>query len=102
MKKLLLTILFTLVLGGGASADLKWPNFMTKEIPKELLDKINDNSNNEIELILKQVDINNKQMRVTLMKTIIQTENAKIMMGNSVLSSEEQELMKRLLNKYSN
>ena len=102
MKKLFSTILvLSLLLSGNAYADVKWPKFMTKEIPKELLNKINDSSNNEIEAILKQVDIKNKQMRVMLMKTIVQTESAKILMGNSELSVvEEQEIIEKLLKKY--
>ena len=64
-----------------------------------VIQEINKNhsssSNNEIEDILKQVDIKNKQMRVMLMKTIVQTESAKILMGNSELSVEEQEIIEK-------
>ena len=101
MKKLFSTILvLSLLLSGNAYADDKCPTFMTKESPKEILNKINDSSNNEIEAILKEVDIKNKQMRVMLMKTIVQTESAKILMGNSELSVEEQEIIEKLLKKY--
>ena len=101
MKKLFSTILVLgLLLNFNANADVKWPKFMTKEIPKEILNKINDGSNNEIEDILKQVDIKNKQIRVMLMKTIVQTESAKILMGNSELSVEEQEIIEKLFKKY--
>ena len=100
MKKILVTIVLSLLLSFNANADVKWPKFMTKEIPKELLNKINENSNNEIEDILKQVDVKNKQMRIMLMKTIVQTESAKILMGNSELSVEEQEIIEKLLKKY--
>ena len=100
MKKILVTIVLSLLLCLNANADVKWPKFMTKEIPKELLNKINENSNNEIEDILKQVDIKNKQMRIMLMKTIVQTENAKIIMGNSELTLEEQKIIEKLLKKY--
>ena len=66
---------------------------------KMVIQEINKNhsssSNNEIEDILKQVDIKNKQMRVMLMKTIVQTESAKILMGNSELSVEEQEIIEK-------
>ena len=47
MKKLLGIIVLGLLLSFNANADVKWPKFMTKEIPKELLNKINDSSNNE-------------------------------------------------------
>ena len=100
MKKILVTIILSLLLSFNANADVKWPKFMTKEIPKELLNKINENSNNEIEDILKQVDVKNKQMRIMLMKTIVQTENAKIIMGNSELTLEEQKIIEKLLKKY--
>ena len=100
MKKILVTIVLSLLLCFNANADFKWPKFMTKEIPKELLNKINENSNNEIEDILKQVDVKNKQMRIMLMKTIVQTENAKIIMGNSELTLEEQKIIEKLLKKY--
>ena len=100
MKKILVTIVISLLLCLNANADVKWPKFMTKEIPKELLNKINENSNNEIEDILKQVDVKNKQMRIMLMKTIVQTENAKIIMGNSELTLEEQKIIEKLLKKY--
>ena len=50
-------MVLSLLLSGNAYADVKWPKFMTKEIPKEILNKINDSSNNEIEAILKEVDI---------------------------------------------
>ena len=100
MKKILVTIVLSLLLCLNANADVKWPKFMTKEIPKELLNKINENSNNEIEDILKQVDVKNKQMRIMLMKTIVQTENAKIIMGNSELTLEEQKIIEKLLKKY--
>ena len=100
MKKILVTIVLSLLLCFNANADVKWPKFMTKEIPKELLNKINENSNNEIEDILKQVDVKNKQMRIMLMKTIVQTENAKIIMGNSELTLEEQKIIEKLLKKY--
>ena len=100
MKKILVTIVLSLLLCFNANADVKWPKFMTKEIPKELLNKINENSNNEIEDILKQVDVKNKQMRIMLMKTIVQTENAKIIMGNSKLTLEEQKILEKLLKKY--
>ena len=100
MKKLLGIVVLGLLLNFNANADVKWPKFMIKEIPKEILNKINDSSNNEIEDILKQVDIKNNQMRVMLMKTIVQTESAKILMGNSELSVEEQEIIEKLLKKY--
>ena len=100
MKKILVTIVLSLLVSFNANADVKWPKFMTKEIPKELLNKINENSNNEIEDILKQVDVKNKQMRIMLMKTIVQTENAKIIMGNSELTLEEQKIIEKLLKKY--
>ena len=100
MKKLLSILVLGLLLSSNAYADVKWPKFMTKEIPKEILNKINDSSNNEIEAILKEVDIKNKQMRVMLMKTIVQTESAKILMGNSELSVEEQEIIEKLLKNY--
>jgi len=100
MKKNLGIFVVGLFLSFNAYADVKWPKFLTKEIPKELLNKINDSSNNEIEEILKQVDIKNKQIRVMLIKTIVQTESAKILMGNSELSSEEQEIIENLLKKY--
>ena len=100
MKKILVTIVLSLLVSFNANADVKWPKFMTKEIPKELLNKINENSNNEIEDILKQVDVKNKQMRIMLMKTIVQTENAKIIMGNSKLTLEEQKILEKLLKKY--
>jgi hypothetical protein len=100
MKKLLAIVVLGLLLVGSAYADVKWPKFMTKEIPKEILNKINENSNNEIEDILKQVDTKNKQMRTMLMKTIVQTEKAKILMGNSELSIEEQEIIEKLFKKY--
>ena len=100
MKKILVTIVLSLLVRFNANADVKWPKFMTKEIPKELLNKINENSNNEIEDILKQVDVKNKQMRIMLMKTIVQTENAKIIMGNSELTLEEQKIIEKLLKKY--
>ena len=100
MKKILVTIVFSLLLCFNVNADVKWPKFMTKEIPKELLNKINENSNNEIEDILKQVDVKNKQMRIMLMRTIVQTENAKIIMGNSELTLEEQKIIEKLLKKY--
>ena len=100
MKKLLWIVAIGLLLSINANADVKWPKFMTKEIPKELLNKINENSNNEIEDILKQVDVKNKQMRITLIKTIVQTENAKIIMGNSELTLEEQKIIEKLLKKY--
>ena len=100
MKKILVTIVLSLLLSFNANAVVKWPKFMTKEIPKELLNKINENSNNEIEDILKQVDVKNKQMRIMLMKTIVQTENAKIIMGNSELTLEEQKIIEKLLKKY--
>lgn len=98
MKKLLWIVAIGLLLSINANADVKWPKFMTKEIPKVLLNKINEN--NEIEDILKQVDIKNKQMRIMLMKTIVQTENAKIIMGNSKLTLEEQKILEKLLKKY--
>ena len=98
MKKLLWIVAIGLLLSINANADVKWPKFMTKEIPKVLLNKINEN--NEIEDILKQVDIKNKQMRIMLMKTIVQTENAKIIMGNSKLTLEEQKIIEKLLKKY--
>jgi len=100
MKKLLWIVAIGLLLSINANADVKWPKFMTKEMPKELLNKINDSSNNEIEDILKQVDVKNKQMRIMLMKTIVQTENAKIIMGNSKLTLEEQKIIEKLLKKY--
>ena len=100
MKKILVTIVLSLLVSFNANADVKWPKFMTKEIPKELLNKINENSNNEIEDILKQVDVKNKQMRIMLMKTIVQTENAKMIMGNSELTLEEQKIIEKLLKKY--
>lgn len=98
MKKLLWIVAIGLLLSINANADVKWPKFMTKEIPKVLLNKINEN--NEIEDILKQVDVKNKQMRIMLMKTIVQTENAKIIMGNSKLTLEEQKILEKLLKKY--
>ena len=100
MKKILVTIILSLLLSFNANADVKWPKFMTKEIPKQILNKINESSNNQIEDILKQVDVKNKQMRIMLMKTIVQTENAKIIMGNSELTLEEQKIIEKLLKKY--
>ena len=38
MKKILVTIVLSLLVSFNANADVKWPKFMTKEIPKELID----------------------------------------------------------------
>ena len=42
MKKILVTIVLSLLLSFNANADVKWPEFMTKEIPKQILNKINE------------------------------------------------------------
>lgn len=100
MKKILVILIFSLIINFNANAEFKWPKFMTKEIPVELLNKINDSSNNEIKDTLNKFDVKSKQMKFILMKTIIQTESAKMLMGNSELTIDEQKIIKKLEKKY--
>ena len=78
----------------------KWPAFMTAEIPNNLLDKLDANSNNEIKKLLDQMKPKNKEEEKVFMKVIIQTVNAKIMLGQMNVSANEKILLEQLLKKY--
>jgi hypothetical protein len=78
----------------------KWPAFMTAEIPSNLLDKLDINSNNEIKKLLEQMKPKNKEEEKAFMKVIIQTANAKIMLGQMNVSTNEKILLEQLLKKY--
>ena len=100
LKHILIIFIINFILTLNSFAEIKWPKFMTKEIPAKTLDKINLGSNDEIKSILNQIDLNNKQMRIVLMKTIVQTEYSKILMGSSQLDPNEQQILESLLKKY--
>ena len=88
MKKIF-SLIFVLGLSWGdviVSAELKWPNYLTKEIPLQILNKFGKPSEfyNDIKKLQTQnnIDLNNPKTQFEIVKVMVQTLNANMMMGN--------------------
>lgn len=103
--RILLIFFFVLISSNLYAQDTKWPKYLTKKIPAELLNKIDEGSNGEVSQMLKEYksELNsNPAFRIEFIKILVQTTNAQIMMNQIDVSSEEEEIMSKLLKKYVN
>ena len=104
MKKLIYILVLGLLLGGVASAEAKWPSYLTKEIPVQILNKHGTPEQflNDIDQIQKQnkIDINNPKVQYQFVKVMVQTLNASVMVGKLDVTDQEKELLEKLLKKY--
>ena len=103
--RILLIFFFVLISSNLYAQDTKWPKYLTKSIPAELLNKIDEGSNGEVTKIFNEYKshlVSNPALRKEFMKILVQTGNAQIMMNQIDVSSEEEEIMTKLLEKYPN
>ena len=103
--RIFLICIFLLLSTTLYAADIKWPKYLTKKIPVELLNKIDDGSNGEVSQMFKEYksELNsNPGFRKEFIKVLVQTGNAQIMMKQIDVSSEEEKIMSNLLKKYVN
>ena len=106
MKKLFsLILVLGFLFGGVASAEIaKWPSYLTKEIPVQILNKQGTPEQflKDINQIQKQnkIDINNPKVQYQLIKVMVQTLNASVMIGKLDVTDQEKELLEKLLKKY--
>ena len=52
--RILLIFFFVLISSNLYAQDTKWPKYLTKKIPAELLNKIDEGSNGEVSQMLKE------------------------------------------------
>ena len=106
MKKILAILIVGLIWSGVANAEIKWPNYLTKEIPVSILNKFGSPEKfyNEINKVRIEsgIDLNNPKVQSELIKVMVQTLNANIMIGNLDVTNKERELLESLLKKYTN
>ena len=106
MKKLLAILVVGLIWSGGVNAEIKWPNYLTKEIPVSILNKFGSPEKfyNEINKVRIEsgIDLNNPKVQSELIKVMVQTLNANIMIGNLDVTNKEREFLESLLKKYTN
>ena len=106
MKKLLVILVVGLIWSGVVYAEIKWPNYLTKEIPVSILNKFGSPEKfyNEINKVRIEsgIDLNSPKVQSELVKVMVQTLNANIMIGNLDITDKERELLERLLKKYTN
>ena len=105
MKKLICILVLGFLFGGMASAEIaKWPSYLTKEIPVQILNKQGTPEQflKDINQIQKQnkIDINNPKVQYQLIKVMVQTLNASVMIGKLDVTDQEKELLEKLLKKY--
>ena len=103
--KIFLILIFILLSKNLYAQDIKWPKYLTKKIPVELLNKIDESSNGEVAKMFKEfkTELNtNPGFRKEFIKVLIQTGNTQIMMKEIDVSSEEEKIMSKLLEKYVN
>ena len=105
MKKLICILVLGFLFGGVASAEIaKWPSYLTKEIPVQILNKQGTPEQflKDINQIQKQnkIDINNPKVQYQLIKVMVQTLNASVMIGKLDVTDQEKELLEKLLKKY--
>jgi len=104
MKKFLTFLTLFLMLGGVASAEAKWPTYLTKEIPVEILNKLltPEQFFNDINQIQKQnkIDVNNPKVQYEIVKVMVQTLNINVMVGKLDVTDQEKEFLEKLLKKY--